>query len=91
MKKKDPIQKLEGFIKSINDSAGKITQPVLHRYPILFAFLIIISVSAISHGLKDLIGEVEYFTHHPGILMLIGIVILILTGRLYLWLDKGSH
>lgn len=91
MKKKDPLQKVEEMVKNIHDSAGKYTQPVLHRYPLLFAFLIIFSVSAIMHGFSDFISEFEYFTLHPGVLMFIGILVLILTGKLYRWLEKGSH
>lgn len=88
---KDPIQKIEEIVKNINDGAGKYAEPVLHRYPLLFAFLVIFSVSAIMHGFNELIGEVEFFTKHPAILMFVGILILIFTGKLYRWLEKGSH
>jgi hypothetical protein len=91
MNGKDPIQEVEGIIKSVHDNAGKITQPVLRKYPLLFAFLVILSVSAITHGLRDLLNEVEFFNAHPGVLILLGILVLILTGKLYKWLEKGSE
>ena len=91
MKKKDPLQKVEEIVKNIHDKAGSYTQPVLHRYPLLFAFLIIFSVSAIMHGFSDIVSEVDFFVKHPGILMLIGIFILLFAGKLYRWLEKGSH
>lgn len=91
MHTKDPIQTIEGMIKNIHDHIGKYTQPVLYRYPLLFAFLIIFSVSMIMHGFNDLISEFEYFTLHPGVVMLIGILVLVFTGKLYQWLEKSSH
>jgi hypothetical protein len=87
----DPIQQAEKIIKGVHDSAGKYTQPVLKRYPLVFAFLVIFSVSAIMKGFGDLITQVAFFKQHPAILMVIGIVVLLLTGKLYKWLQKGSE
>ena len=87
----DPIQQAEKIIKGVHDSAGKYTQPVLKRYPLVFAFLVIFSVSAIMKGFGDLIAQVAFFKEHPAILMVIGIVVLLLTGKLYKWLQKGSE
>lgn len=91
MYKKDPIQQAERVIKGVHDSAGKYTQPVLKRYPLLFAFLIIFSVAAIMHGFGDIISRIKYFDNHPATLMALGILALLLTGRLYKWLEKSSH
>ena len=88
---KDPIQQVEKIVKKVNDGAGKYTSPVLERYPLLFAFLVIFSASAIMHGFNDLISKVNIFDEHPAILMGLGILTLSLTGRLYKWLKKGSH
>jgi hypothetical protein len=87
----DPIRETEKIIKGVHDSAGKYTQPVLRRYPLLFAFLIIFSISAIMHSFNDLISRVGFFNRHPATLMALGIVALLLTGRLYKWLKKGSE
>lgn len=85
---RDPLVHAEQIIKNVHDAAGKRTQPVLRRYPLLFAFLIVFSASAILDGFKLLIGEVEIFKTHPGYLLLIGIFSLLLTGTLYKALDK---
>lgn len=87
----DPIQQAEKIIKGVHDSTSKYTQPVLRRYPLLFAFLVIFSVSAIMHSFNDLVSRVSFFDRHPMVLMALGIVALILTGRLYKWLKKGSE
>ncbi len=91
MTKKDPLQKIEHIIKHVNDGASKYTEPVFSKYPLIFAFLIIFGVSAIMHGFNALVVEIEFFHEHPGILLGIGVVVLVLTGRLYKWLEKSSH
>lgn len=90
MKKKDPLQKVEEIVKHIHDNTSKYTEPVLQRYPLVFAFLIIFSASAIMHGFNGLVDEISLFEDHPGILLLTGIILLIFAGKLYKWLEKGS-
>lgn len=90
MNNKDPLQKVEQLVKNIHDNTSKYTEPILKRYPLVFAFLIIFSASAIMHGFNELVGEIEFFHKHPSILMFIGIFVLIFAGRLYKWLEKGS-
>jgi hypothetical protein len=85
---KDPIKKLEDIAKDIHDLAGKHTQPVLSRYPLLFAFLLTFSAAALFHGFELWADSIALFHEHPTILMLIGAVILGLTGTLYKSLQK---
>jgi hypothetical protein len=88
---KDPLQKIENIVKTVHDNAGKYTQPVLARYPLLFAFLVIFSMAAITKGFTDLITHIPFFENRPEILMALGIFVLLLTGKLYKWLQKGSE
>ena len=88
---KDPIQEAEKIVKNFNDTAGKYTRPVLQHYPFLFAFLLTFGVSAILEGLRFLIEKIEFLTDNPLILILIGVIILLLTGTLYTKLEKGSE
>jgi hypothetical protein len=80
---KDPIKKLEEIAKDIHDLAGKRTQPVLSRYPLLFAFLLTFSVAAILHGFELWADGVALFKDHPSVLILLGVATLGLTGTLY--------
>ncbi|MFA5999800.1 MAG: hypothetical protein WC783_02345 [Candidatus Paceibacterota bacterium] len=84
----DPIQKAEKIVKVVHDSAGKITQPVLKRYPLLFTFLLVFGVSATMNGFKVLVDDIPFFHNHPGYLMLSGILVLLFTGKLYKSLNK---
>jgi hypothetical protein len=85
---KDPIKKIEDLARNIHDTAGKHTQPVLSRYPLLFAFLLTFSAAAILHGFEIWADEIPLFKEHPSILMLLGIAALGLTGTLYKSLKK---
>ncbi len=80
---KDPIQDAERLIKEVHDNAGKYTKPVLQRYPLTFSFLIVLSAAAIFHGFEMWAEQIHLFEQHPIYLMVIGIVVLFLTGTLY--------
>ncbi len=79
----DPIQQVENVIRGIHDKGRKHVQPVLRRYPLLFTFLIVFSVSAIMHGFDLVSDQIEILHSHPVYLILIGVVVLLLTGMLY--------
>lgn len=80
---KDPIKQMEDAIKIAHDSAGKYTQPVLRRYPLLFSFLTVFGVASILHGFELVAEKIELFNNYPFLLILIGVIILFFTGMLY--------
>ena len=84
----DPIQRVEKMVREIHDTSGKYTQPVLKRYPLLFAFLVVFSVAAILHGFELFSDQIPLFEEHPTVLILIGVLALFLTGMLYKALQK---
>ncbi len=88
---KDPIREVERMIKELHDGAGKYTQPVLKRYPLLFAFFLTFSFAAILHGFELLTDEYEFFHTHPSSLIIIGVIALLLTGTLYKILEKNDQ
>ena len=85
---KDPIQEIEEVVKDVHERAGKYTRPVFVRYPLVFAFLIVFSIAAILHGFDLLTDEIPVFRDHPILLILIGILALLLTGKLYESLER---
>ena len=85
---KDPIQQVEEVVKEVHDGAKKYTEPVLRRYPLLFAFLIVFSIAAILDGFRLFTEEIPLFREHPIVLMAIGVLSLLLTGKLYQSLEK---
>jgi hypothetical protein len=87
---KDPIKSVENIVKEVHDNTSKYTQPVLAKYPLLFAFLVVFSVSMIMKGFGDVINQINIFQQKPWLLFVLGIFLLTLTGSLYKWLDKSS-
>ena len=85
---KDPIQKVEKIVRNVHNEAGKYTQPVLKRYPLIFSFLSVFSVAAILDGFRMLSEEIDLFEKYPFILIVIGVTTLFLTGTLYKTLDN---
>jgi hypothetical protein len=86
--KKDPIQEMEKVVREVHDTAGKYARPVFRRYPLLFAFLIVFSAAAILDGFRLFTDEIPLFKEHPIYLIIIGILALLFTGKLYESLDK---
>ena len=88
---KNLIEEIEKSIKDFNEVADKNARPILRRYPLLFAFLVTFGVAAILDGIRVILDEIEFFKSHPFILILIGILILLLTGKLYKVLNKEKE
>lgn len=88
MQFKDPIAKTEEIVKEVNRKAETLSKPVLKRYPLLFSFLFVFSTAAILHGFELWSDQFEIFRIYPSSLVLIGIILLILTGTLYKALEK---
>ena len=85
---KDPIQEIEELVSEVQERASRYTEPVLARYPLLFTFLIVFSAAAILDGFRMITDDIPFFKEHPVVLMGIGILMLLLTGKLYESLEK---
>lgn len=88
---KDPILEIERMIKDIHDNVSHYTNPVLRKYPLIFAFLVTFSFAAILHAFELITDETPIIKEHPYYLMLAGVLVLILTGTLYKKLEKGEE
>lgn len=84
----DPIKKFEDFARNMHDHVGRHTEPVLKRYPLVFAFLLTFSAAAIIHGFELFVDQFEIFNSYPSLLISIGIIALAITGTLYKVLQK---
>ena len=79
---------MEEVVKEVHESARRYTRPVFSRYPLLFSFLIVFSAAAILESFRMIVDKIPLFNEHPIILMVIGILALLFTGKLYESLDK---
>lgn len=84
----DPIKQAEEITKEINDFVRKRGRSVFGRYPLLFSLLGTFGVVLIIHGFDGIIEKMPFLSERPALLLVIGIVILVLTGTLYKRIEK---
>ena len=87
----DPIEQIDKTVRQAQEVAGKYTQPVLRRYPLLFAFLLAFGTAAIFTGFHLWAETTRIFHEQPLLLVLLGIIVLFLTGTLFKTLSKPHH
>lgn len=84
----DLLKKAEEVTAELNKLFHKKSRPFLYRYPVLFALFVIFGATLVSQGIKELIFEVPFFNGHPFVMLIVGILVLIITGTLFKKLDK---
>ncbi len=82
------LQHVENLSQQINEIMASRTKSVLRRYPLTFALLVLGGVVAVSEGLKGILNSLGLLNHSPWYLLIIGLIILTITGKLYKKLDK---
>ena len=84
----DILKHLEDLSNQINRVMATRTEAVFGRYPVTFALLILIGVIAVHEGLKGLMKSFGILEINPWYLIILGLVVLTITGTLYKKLDK---
>jgi len=84
----DLLKKVEDLTRELNRLFSEKGKSVFSRYPLTFALLVIVGATMVSQGIKDLLLEVPFFKDQPLSMLLIGMIVLIITGTLYKKLNK---
>ncbi|HEY4478082.1 MAG TPA: hypothetical protein VJB09_02305 [Candidatus Paceibacterota bacterium] len=84
----DILRHLEKLSSQLNDAMASRAKRVFHRYPITFGLLILVGVTALHEGLKGALRMTGLLDINPIYLLVTGILILIITGKIYKKLDK---
>ncbi|MBX4189609.1 hypothetical protein KW785_03410 [Candidatus Parcubacteria bacterium] len=88
----DLLHHVEGLTQELDKSMEKSSRSALKRYPLTFALLTLFGVLAVSDGLKGILKDLGIFEGHPVVLVLVGLLILTITGTLYKKLgEKKAH
>jgi len=88
MESPDPLKAIEDLTKEVNDHIEKQGRGVFKRYPVTFALLATFGVTAVGSGFKAIVDEIGFLSQRPGLLLLVGILILLFTGSLFKKLNK---
>ena len=67
----------------VEEVVAPVRQRVLKRFPIVFLLLVTFGVTATVTGMERLLLQFDILQTHPSVVLVIGLVILILTGTLY--------
>ena len=84
----DVLQHIEELSRQVNEIMDSRTKTVFRRYPLTFALLVLFGVVAVSEGLKGVLKEIGLLDYNPWYLLAVGLLILVITGKLYKKLDK---
>lgn len=84
----DLLKKVEELTAKLNELFGKKGKSVFSRYPLTFALLVIFGATMVSQGIKELLLEIPIFKNSPLTMLLVGILVLLITGTLYKKLEK---
>ena len=82
-KKIDVVEEVEEISKDLHDVIEKQGRPVFRRYPLIFGLLGTFGIVSVIYGFEGVIDNIPYLKEHPVILLLLGVVILLVTGGLY--------
>ena len=84
----DLLKHLEDLSNKINEIMASRAKTVFRRYPITFGLLILLGGITLHEGLKGMMKKFGILDIEPIYLVIIGLIILIVTGTLYKKLDK---
>lgn len=74
--------------ESVHEVFRRHRRTAFEKHPFFFSTLGLFGLVATWQGFDDVMEQIEYFDANPGSLLIIGLVILLLTGRMYRQMDK---
>lgn len=77
------IEQVEKTVKRVDAVVEPVRKTALERFPTTFLLLVTVGVTAVFTGIEALFLQVPVFTAHPELVLIIGVLILLLTGTLY--------
>ena len=84
----DILNHVEDLSDSVNKLMSSKSETVFKRYPITVSLLVLLGVTALHEGLKEVLAEFGLLDINPWYLIVFGIVLLSITGQLYKKLNK---
>lgn len=82
------VEKLE---KHIEAGSEPLRQNVFARFPILFTLSTTFGIVAVFFGFERMLQEISFLNNRPWLILLLGILILSITGTLYKGLATNKN
>lgn len=83
----EATQQLSVSVSQVESEIEKTVSPVRHeflkKFPVPFLLLVTAGLTATMNGLERLLLELPILQNHPSIMLIIGLILLTITGTLY--------
>lgn len=79
----------ESLTHRVHEMFRRRRQSAFQQFPATFTLLGTIGIVAVFYGTKHLLDQVSYFANNPTMVLVLGVTILLLTGRLQREIDEG--
>lgn len=84
----DVLEEFEKVARTIHSDIEKENQPVFAKYPLTFSLLATLGAASVIYGFEGVVDAIPLIAENPLVLFVGGLVLLLLTGRLYRSLGK---
>lgn len=74
--------------ESVHEVFKRHRRTAFERHPFLFSTLGLFGLVATWQGFDDIVSRIQFFDAYPSVLLGVGLIILLFTGRLYRHLDQ---
>jgi hypothetical protein len=82
------LQFMHDVPESVHEVFKRHRRTAFERHPFLFSTLGLFGLVATWKGFEDIVERISFLEQYPSVLLGIGLVILLITGRLYRHLDQ---
>lgn len=69
--------------RKIEETVAPVRKSVLKRFPIVFILLVTFGFTATITGIEQLLLQINFLQNNPFVVLIIGLVLLVITGTLY--------
>lgn len=84
---KNDFEKLIQTVGDVFHGTGKVIEPIrestFKRFPTLFTLLTTLGATMTFFGIERILGETTWLNDRPFLMLCAGLLVLVLTGRLY--------
>lgn len=74
--------------ETVHKAFERHRRTAFERHPFFFSTFGLFGLVATWHGFEEVVEQIEIFETYPGLLLGIGLLVLLITGRLYRQLDR---
>lgn len=79
----DPIKDVEDIARRVDGVVKRHGRSAFERYPLMFSLLATFGIVSVIYGFQETIHRVPFLGDRPFLILIIGLVILSITGELY--------